>query len=231
MWMPVRSEADAFRVACGLALIIGLSVVAGAVLAPLAGVALCAAGLLGTLWVGLASGDRDRSEPLREASRSEPVVGAPPARRRILVVANQTVGGEELRAEIVERRDPELRIVVPVLCSRAHYVTSDIDREIDEARTRLDATVRWARQLGFDTVGTIGDANPLIAIEDELRQFGANEVIISTLTPERSHWLDAGVVERAREELDIPVTHVIVDIERQPPAFHLAEEPAPRIRR
>ena len=40
-------------------------------------------------------------------------------------------------------------------------------------------------------------------------------MIISTHPPERSHWLEAGVVERAREELDIPVTHVVVDLARK----------------
>jgi GABA permease len=38
--------------------------------------------------------------------------------------------------------------------------------------------------------------------------------VISTHPPERSNWLEAGVVERARAELDIPVTHVIVDLTR-----------------
>jgi hypothetical protein len=38
-------------------------------------------------------------------------------------------------------------------------------------------------------------------------------VIISTLPPGRSNWLEAGIVGRLREELDIPITHVIVDSE------------------
>ena len=109
-------------------------------------------------------------------------------------------------------------MVVPVLCSRAHYLTSDIDREVAEAEARLDATLNWAHDQGFEAVGTVGDASPLIAIEDELHRFGADEVIISTHVPERSHWLEAGVVERAREELDIPVTHIVVDVMRQPAA-------------
>jgi hypothetical protein len=40
-------------------------------------------------------------------------------------------------------------------------------------------------------------------------------VIIATHTPERSRWLEQGVVERAREEVPIPVTHVIVDLENE----------------
>jgi GABA permease len=61
----------------------------------------------------------------------------------------------------------------------------------------------------------VGADSPLVAIEDALRRYGADELIISTHTPERSHWLEAGVVQRAREQLDIPVTHVVVDVARQ----------------
>jgi GABA permease len=102
-----------------------------------------------------------------------------------------------------------------VLCSRAHYLASDIDGEIHEAGERIEATLHWAHDQGFEAVGTVSDATPLQAIEDELRRYAADELIISTHVPERSHWLGAGVVERATEELEIPVTHVIVDVARQ----------------
>jgi GABA permease len=217
MRIPIKSETDAFRLAYGSALLIGLSVALGAVLTPLAGVALLVGGLLGALFLDVATKDPDRVQPLREAATSPPLAGRRRARRRVMVVANQTVGGKELKTEIMHR-DPattELRIVVPVLCSRAHYLTSDIDREISEAQARLDQTLRWAHAQGFEAVGTVGDASPLVAIEDELHRFGADELIISTHVPERSHWLEASVVERAGEQLDIPVTHVVVDVARQ----------------
>jgi hypothetical protein len=52
------------------------------------------------------------------------------------------------------------------------------------------------------------------AIEDELRLSGADEVIVSTHPPGQSNWLETGIVERLREELDIPVTHLVVPHER-----------------
>jgi hypothetical protein len=196
-----------------LALLIGLSVVLGAIIMPLAGVAVCAAGVLGVVLIEFSSKEGECVQSLREASRSMPLKSVE-ARTRILVVANHTVGSEGLKTEILKRGEPrpELRIVVPVLCSRAHYLTSDIDREIAAARTRLEATLRWARGLGFEVTGAVGDANPLVAIEDELHRFGADELIVSTRTPERSQWLEVGIVERARSELEVPVTHVVVDV-------------------
>ncbi len=49
------------------------------------------------------------------------------------------------------------------------------------------------------------------AIEDELRRSAADEVLISTLPPKQSNWLEAGILERLREELDVPVTHLVAE--------------------
>jgi hypothetical protein len=110
---------------------------------------------------------------------------------------------------------PELRVVAPVLVSRSHYVTSDIDRELEEARRRLDGTLAWATEQGFDAAGRVNDADPFTSVADELRRFAADEVVISTHPPGRSNWLERGLVERVRDQLDMPVTHVVVDLERQ----------------
>ena len=63
--------------------------------------------------------------------------------------------------------------------------------------------------------GEIGDAEPLQALEDALRLFGADEIIISTHPPGRSHWLEKGIVEGARERFSVPITHVVVDLEAE----------------
>jgi hypothetical protein len=53
------------------------------------------------------------------------------------------------------------------------------------------------------------------AVEDALRTFGADEIIVSTHPLGRSNWLEAKVVERVRERFDVPVTHVVVDLQRK----------------
>jgi hypothetical protein len=136
--------------------------------------------------------------------------------------------GRELRDELRQRGDsrPELRVVAPVLPSRSHYIASDIDRELGEARTRLDQALAWAAEHGFEATGRVGDMTPLVAIEDELRSAPVDEVIISTHVAARSHWLESGLVERAREELDIPVTHVVVDLANQQVQIATGEQQA-----
>jgi hypothetical protein len=130
-------------------------------------------------------------------------------------VANQTLPGEELRKNLIGRVPrPELRVVAPILISRVKYAMSDIDTELGLARRRLDASIRWAGAEGFEVSGEVCPDGPLVAIEDQLGKFAADEIVISTHPAERSNWLEAGVVERARGELDIPITHVVVDLTR-----------------
>jgi hypothetical protein len=217
MRFPVKTETDAFRIAYGWAFLTALCLAAWALFGPAVGVALFAAALLGLIAWDLLTEDSDRRQPLREAVSAAPAVTASDC-PRVLVISNETLGGRELREELLRRGEPrpELRVVAPVLPSRSHYITSDIDSELAQARRRLDQTLEWAHREGFDAAGRVGgDTPPLTAIEDELRRFSADELIISTHPPGRSHWLESGLVEQARAQLDIPVTHVIVDLERQ----------------
>jgi hypothetical protein len=213
---PVRSETDAFHIAVGCAAIIAASLALGSLVAPLVGVALVVGAVIGALLWELATKDPDRRRPLREAASEAPrSKGTTTA--RVLVVANRTLHGAELRAELHRHAatGSELHIVAPILCSRLHYIASDVDKELDEARDRLNTALAWARAEGIAVTGKVGDASAALgAIEDELRQYGADEVIISTYPRGKSNWLETGIVDRLRDELDIPVTHVVVQPDR-----------------
>jgi hypothetical protein len=140
---------------------------------------------------------------------------------RVLVVANETVGGRALLAEIERRLEGEPQSEVLVICpplagSAAEHWSSDIDSAIPEAEERLKASCATMRERGLNVSGRLGDHHdPNQAIEDALKEFPADEVVISTHPPERSRWLESGVIERARAELPQPVTHVVVDLESE----------------
>ena len=221
MRIPVKSERDAFFLAYGTAVALGAAVILGALAGVLYGAVLFAGIVIGALVWELRGREADRPQPAREAAEAAPAGDA--TRHRVLVVANETVAGRELREEIIRRaaHKPEVRVVCPILPSRAHLITSDIDHELVEARTRLDETLAWAAEHGIDATGGVSADTPLTAAADELRRFPADEVIVSTHPQARSRWLESGLVERLRDELDIPVHHVVVDLER-------AREPARR---
>ncbi len=209
MHNPLRSEADAFRwvVVIGLG---ALSVIALTLLTrPVIGV-VWAAALLG-FGAGIAYRGARGSLP-----RSVAVSEGGDSRFRLLVIANETVGGEALIDEIrrrCQRRDCEILVVTPALAtSRASHWASDIDEAMELARQRMELSLIAIRELGLKARGEIGDSDPTVAIEDALRLFPADEILISTHPPERSRWLEQGVVDHARENIDLPVTHVVVDL-------------------
>jgi hypothetical protein len=216
MRLPVRSERDAYHLTWATAALVVIAIALGALINPWVGVGVFVLAVLAAVVWDVRAPNPDRVDVLREAAgtgRERAVTERP----RLLVVANQTLGGQELREQVLARKPrPELRIVAPILISRVKYAMSDIDVELGHAHRRLDESVAWARSEGFQVSGEVCPDGPLVAIEDQLRKFPADEILISTHPPDRSNWLETGVVERARRELDLPVTHVIVDVSRTP---------------
>jgi hypothetical protein len=159
---------------------------------------------------------------LRRGEAQQPVRQAPATHeegeRRILVVANETVGGHELLRLVEQKAEgvaEKVLVVCPALNSPLRHWVSDEDEARAAAQARLDASLASMRAGGVDAEGEIGDGDPLQAIEDALRTFAPDELIISTHPEGRSHWLERGVVDRARERFALPVTHVVVDLEAE----------------
>lgn len=138
--------------------------------------------------------------------------------RRVLVLANRTLTGEELHDALEElpgSESAEYLVVVP-----ANPVdTGEAEREgaafVWEATTtaanrRLEETLAMLRDRGLTVDGELGDYRPLVALEQAMRHFAADHVVISTQPDDRSTWLHHDVVSRARERLDVPVHHVVV---------------------
>jgi hypothetical protein len=208
---PLRSEADAFQFLLGAAVYFGLIAIAGVINA-WAGLAVFIVLTVGVFVWWLRS---RRVEPPRQTA---PVHRGGPDERRILVVANETVGGDALRNEIRSRSEgynAEVLVVTPALNSPIRTFTSDEDQARAAAQQRLEASLERLGQAGIDARGEVGDGDPLQAIEDALRTFGADEVIISTHPEGRSNWLERGVVSGARERFAVPITHVVVDLEAE----------------
>ena len=132
--------------------------------------------------------------------------------RRILVLANRTCPCPALREELQDRAathdGTEVMIVAPALNSSrlAHWV-SDSDESVRDAEMRLAETIEFLRQQGVAASGQVGDADPFNALQDTLHTFEADEVIISTHPPGRSHWLEEGLPERTRAAFTGPVAH------------------------
>jgi hypothetical protein len=207
---PLRSEAEAFRFLIASIVYFGAIVIA-ALINKWAGLAVFVvlSALVVAWWLRARREERPRQTVPRPHAEGE---------RRILVVANETVAGHTLRSMILERSldvREEVLVVTPALNSPIKHWVSDEDDARASAQERLDASLAKLADAGVVARGEVGDGDPLQAMEDALRTFGADEIIISTHPEGRSNWLERGVVEKARERFAVPITHVVVDLERE----------------
>ena len=193
-----------------MGLLVGTAVLVGWLASRAYGVVVFAAGVAAGITFELAGRETGRGSGLQEAADAPHVHGASGGTRHVLVVTSVKLAGEELRRELAAAGGAgvELDVLVPILASRSHYWASDLDREREEARERLEASLAWAAEQGFAAKGEVGDADPLVAIEDELRDFGADEVIVVTHSGERTSWLANRMLGHLARELDVPVREV-----------------------
>lgn len=138
--------------------------------------------------------------------------------RRVLVLANRTLTGEELHRSLHElpgSEEASYHVVVPT----NPVDTGQAEREgaayvweatAAAASDRLEQTKRALREQGLTVDGELGDYRPLVALDAAVRSFGPDHIVISTQPEDVSTWLHHDVVSRARERYDVPVHHVVV---------------------
>ena len=137
---------------------------------------------------------------------------AAPLARRLLVVANETLTDPALIGAIDRLVHPDGRVllVCPVLVSRPRLWTSDLSAGLACAAARLRAALASLRALGLEVEGSVGDTDPLLAVEDVLHLFPADRLLVATHPPGVSSWLRRHVPEQAEARFGVPVTHAVV---------------------
>ena len=99
-------------------------------------------------------------------------------------------------------------LVVPATPQDLHRVVDPEESGIQAAAERLEAALPVLSEAGGQTVtGSVGDANPLAAVEDALNLLGFDEIILSTLPWKLSRWLRVDLPSKVRA-LGKPVLHV-----------------------
>ena len=147
---------------------------------------------------------------------------------RVLVVANQTIGGRELREELRKRIKAgqcNFYVLVPNTAARHYHVVPaagglvplpaydsgpQTDEEAtEEARARLSDVLAELTELGADANGHLGAADPVEAVEDTLADRGFDEILVATLPQRMSRWLGADVPDQIQRRFGLPVTTVV----------------------
>jgi hypothetical protein len=135
--------------------------------------------------------------------------------RHVLVLANETVAGRSVLDALRSRAEAgpiRVTVVCPQNEPRAGFVVYEDSRR-SSADRRLRRTLDLLHMAGIAARGAVVDPDPLQALKDAVYQYRPDEVIISTHPEERSRWLRGKLIERARKATDVPVEHVVVDLE------------------
>jgi len=134
----------------------------------------------------------------------------------VLVVANDTHGGRSLIEAIRSRADAgdaSFVVIAPQNKPQSGMVIYD-EAVRDAAQHRVEATLGALRELGIEARGDVMDPDPFNATLDAVREYGIDEIIISTHPETRSGWMRRDLIERVQEATSLPVLHVVVDLDK-----------------
>lgn len=224
----VRSQHEASPL--GIMLVGVLAIAAASVIAvftePIVGIVVFALAVLVAALMMLRTVNAASRGALRSAACEPHPHGSRAGAHHVLVIANEALSGDALAARIpgADWAHIELDILAPVLTGRIQYWVSDIDSAREHAEARLERSLQWARKHGIAARGQVGDPSVTSSIADELRDFGAEEVIVVTGPPKVQTRQERKEIKRLRRELDVPIVHIECD--RDGAILHVTPEAA-----
>lgn len=131
--------------------------------------------------------------------------------KKILALVSEPVSGEVLRSALGDgAEDAEVMVVAPALDSRTRFWTSDNDAAIQRAEDVQQETVERLAEDNVDAVGDTGESDPLLALQDALATFPADEIVIFTRPEGDQNWAEEDLVEQAQGRFSVPVRHMEV---------------------
>jgi hypothetical protein len=137
----------------------------------------------------------------------------------LLVVANRTVDSPELLAALRSRAESG-PLHVTMLAPSTYAERAEAQRRLERAVADLEAA-------GIECEGLLGDADPIVAVQEAWNPGRYDEVVVSTLAAGSSQWLQIGLPHRVARLTDCQVRHVAVPVRRPTPS-RPQPPPAPR---
>jgi hypothetical protein len=185
---PLRSEAESFRFL--MAVIVGAVVIVGAAyLNTWLGVAAAILAVAGIVWWL-------KDEPVPGARDAPPRLDSttPPGTHRVLVVA-----APGTKSVHVDAKATEIVVIVPALASTVEALTGAVDDRRADAEQTAAALARQLSREGVPVRSEVGADNPVLAVDDALRTFGADEIVVAG---------DAELAEKIQGRATVPVSRI-----------------------
>ncbi len=133
--------------------------------------------------------------------------------KKILALTSEPIDASALRSAVggETAEDAEVLVIAPTLNSKMRFWTSDTDEATGRADEVQQEAVERLTEEGVDAAGDTGESDPLLAIQDNLATYEADEIVLFTHPQGQRNWLEEGIVDQAQERFDVPVRHLLVD--------------------
>lgn len=133
--------------------------------------------------------------------------------QKILALASQPISGEALRSAIGDAAaaDAEVLVVAPALNTKLRHFFADPDAAIDRAGKVATESSERLEEEEIDAVGKAGESDPLLALQDALATYRADQIVLFTHSEGERNWLEEGIVDKAKEQFAVPVIHFVVE--------------------
>jgi hypothetical protein len=129
--------------------------------------------------------------------------------RKILALVAEPISGDALKSALRDGGDdPEVMVVAPAIDSKPRFWASDSDEAIARADAVQQETVERMAEDEVDAVGDTGESDPLLALQDALATFPAEEIVIVTHPEDERNWAEEELVEQAQGRFSVPVRRV-----------------------
>lgn len=133
--------------------------------------------------------------------------------KKILALTSEAIDAAALRSALGggDLEGAEVLVVAPALTSKRRFLLADPDPGIERAEEIQEETVERLNEEGVDAAGGTGESDPLLAIQDALATFEADEIVLFTHSGGKRNFLEEGLVDEATERFSAPVRHMVVE--------------------
>jgi hypothetical protein len=133
--------------------------------------------------------------------------------KKILALVSEPISADALRSAIGQEAadDAEVLVVAPALNTRTHFLLADPDPAIERADAVQQETVERLDEEGIDAAGGTGEEDPLLALQDAMVTFEADEIVLFTHAGGSQNWQEEGLVDEAEKRFSVPVRHLTVE--------------------
>jgi hypothetical protein len=133
--------------------------------------------------------------------------------KRILALVSEPVSADALRSAVGEddANSAEVLVVAPALNTRTRFLLADPDPAIARADEVQQETVERLDEEGIDAAGDTGESDPMLALQDALTSYDADEIVLFTHAGGKQNWAEEGLVDEASKRFSVPVRHLVIE--------------------